>query len=165
MMCVRSLESRANRSSRVYSRHCPIPAARSVEEGSSRPVSSFVFLPAPPSSTPGLELTPTRPATSQRTFLKSGDTKRNIPIQAIGLSLYEELGHSDGTVGLANEVRFSTRENTPGRVEADWVLGAAASRRRSERRSSGPSGWISRPSGTDRSLVDGSSSLYVLIPV
>jgi hypothetical protein len=61
---------------------------------------------------------------SQRTFLKTGPTNRNIPIQAIGLSLYEELGLPDGS-GLAQEEKigkevvrtqwldFSTLGSTP----------------------------------------------------
>ncbi|KAM0755525.1 PRTase-like protein [Meredithblackwellia eburnea MCA 4105] len=45
------------------------------------------------------------PARVLRTFLKS-DSKRNIPIQAIGLSLYEELGDFNGLSGLANEEKI-----------------------------------------------------------
>ncbi|KAL8283102.1 hypothetical protein RQP46_005880 [Phenoliferia psychrophenolica] len=45
------------------------------------------------------------PARVLRTFLKS-DSKRNIPIQAIGLSLYEELGDFNGLDGLANEEKI-----------------------------------------------------------
>ncbi|SCZ90961.1 BZ3500_MvSof-1268-A1-R1_Chr1-3g02424 [Microbotryum saponariae] len=44
------------------------------------------------------------PARVLRTFLKqgaAGEKKRNIPIQAIGLSLYEEVGAFDGSSGLA----------------------------------------------------------------
>ncbi|KAI5481418.1 xanthine phosphoribosyltransferase [Pseudohyphozyma bogoriensis] len=45
------------------------------------------------------------PARVLRTFLKSDDHK-NIPIQAIGLSLYEDLGHFNGVEGLANEEKI-----------------------------------------------------------
>ncbi|POW16339.1 hypothetical protein PSTT_01401 [Puccinia striiformis] len=41
------------------------------------------------------------PARVLRTFLKD-PSKKNIPIQAIGLSLYEELGTSDEADGLPN---------------------------------------------------------------
>lgn len=45
-----------------------------------------------------------------RTFLKRVSTadgkRRNIPIQAIGLSLYEEVGEADGSSGLAMEEKL-----------------------------------------------------------
>ncbi|KAA1087933.1 hypoxanthine-guanine phosphoribosyltransferase [Puccinia graminis f. sp. tritici] len=41
------------------------------------------------------------PARVLRTFLKDS-SKKNIPIQAIGLSLYEDLGTTDETDGLPN---------------------------------------------------------------
>ncbi|GAA5862452.1 hypothetical protein JCM1840_004187 [Sporobolomyces johnsonii] len=50
------------------------------------------------------------PARVLRTFLKRSDgpsgSKRNIPIQAIGLSLYEEVGAFDGSSGLAQEEKI-----------------------------------------------------------
>ncbi|ORY75009.1 phosphoribosyltransferase-like protein [Leucosporidium creatinivorum] len=48
------------------------------------------------------------PARMLRSFLKQGDgeKRRNIPIQAIGLSLYEEVGAFDGTPGLAQEEKL-----------------------------------------------------------
>ncbi|GAA5858798.1 hypothetical protein JCM8547_004992 [Rhodosporidiobolus lusitaniae] len=50
------------------------------------------------------------PARVLRTFLKrvSGPdgARRNIPIQAIGLSLYEEVGAFDGSNGLAQEEKL-----------------------------------------------------------
>ncbi|BGP12420.1 hypothetical protein JCM10213v2_000336 [Rhodosporidiobolus nylandii] len=50
------------------------------------------------------------PARVLRTFLKrvSGPdgARRNIPIQAIGLSLYEEVGAFDGSSGLAQEEKL-----------------------------------------------------------
>lgn len=45
-----------------------------------------------------------------RTFLKrvsgADGARRNIPIQAIGLSLYEEVGAFDGSNGLAQEEKL-----------------------------------------------------------
>ncbi|GAA6002767.1 hypothetical protein JCM10207_007666 [Rhodosporidiobolus poonsookiae] len=50
------------------------------------------------------------PARVLRTFLKrtigNDGARRNIPIQAIGLSLYEEVGAFDGTDGLAQEEKL-----------------------------------------------------------
>ncbi|POY70061.1 hypothetical protein BMF94_6948 [Rhodotorula taiwanensis] len=50
------------------------------------------------------------PARVLRTFLKRVSTadgkRRNIPIQAIGLSLYEEVGEADGANGLAMEEKL-----------------------------------------------------------
>lgn len=50
------------------------------------------------------------PARVLRTFLKRVSTadgkRRNIPIQAIGLSLYEEVGEADGSSGLAMEEKL-----------------------------------------------------------
>jgi len=50
------------------------------------------------------------PARVLRTFLKrvsgSDGARRNIPIQAIGLSLYEEVGAFDGSNGLAQEEKL-----------------------------------------------------------
>jgi hypothetical protein len=50
------------------------------------------------------------PARVLRTFLKrvsgADGAKRNIPIQAIGLSLYEEVGAFDGSNGLAQEEKI-----------------------------------------------------------
>ncbi|GAA5828271.1 hypothetical protein JCM11251_002670 [Rhodosporidiobolus azoricus] len=50
------------------------------------------------------------PARVLRTFLKrvtgADGARRNIPIQAIGLSLYEEVGAFDGSSGLAQEEKL-----------------------------------------------------------
>ncbi|GAA5877198.1 hypothetical protein JCM16303_006199 [Sporobolomyces ruberrimus] len=50
------------------------------------------------------------PARVLRTFLKRASgpdgSKRNIPIQAIGLSLYEEVGAFDGSEGLTSEEKL-----------------------------------------------------------
>ncbi|GEM06064.1 xanthine phosphoribosyltransferase [Rhodotorula toruloides] len=50
------------------------------------------------------------PARVLRTFLKrvsgADGKRRNIPIQAIGLSLYEEVGEVDGAAGLAQEEKL-----------------------------------------------------------
>ncbi|GJN92123.1 hypothetical protein Rhopal_005153-T1 [Rhodotorula paludigena] len=50
------------------------------------------------------------PARVLRTFLKrvsgADGKRRNIPIQAIGLSLYEEVGAFDGSSGLAQEEKL-----------------------------------------------------------
>ncbi|KAM0793347.1 hypothetical protein ACM66B_000802 [Microbotryomycetes sp. NB124-2] len=49
------------------------------------------------------------PARILRSFLKQGakgEKKRNIPIQAVGLSLYEEVGFADESSGLATEEKL-----------------------------------------------------------
>ncbi|KAK4050493.1 hypothetical protein OIO90_005076 [Microbotryomycetes sp. JL221] len=49
------------------------------------------------------------PARIARSFLKqgkSGERKKNIPIQAVGLSLYEEVGFADDNSGLASEEKL-----------------------------------------------------------
>ncbi|KAK4055312.1 hypothetical protein OIV83_000595 [Microbotryomycetes sp. JL201] len=49
------------------------------------------------------------PARILRSFLKQGakgEKKRNIPIQAVGLSLYEEVGFLDDDSGLAQEEKL-----------------------------------------------------------
>lgn len=51
---------------------------------------------------------------AQRTFLKTRG--RNIPIQAIGLSLYEQLGAVDGSSTIADEEKIGTEV-----VRTQWL--------------------------------------------